>query len=472
VNEVEIAPRPVERFSDVLPADDLERFTADVTTAKRRLGGKTLWHVNSTAEGGGVAEMLQSILGYLTESGVPVRWLVIDGNDEFFGVTKRIHHLLHGQPGDGGPLGEAEREVYEQTLAAETPALLEHISDGDAVVLHDPQTLGLAPALEAAGAHVVWSCHVGADSPNDDTRRVWEFLLPYTAHTAHQVFSRDQYRWEGLDPSHVAVIPPCIDVFSAKNQLLDDQVVAAILNAADVVPDPTAKAEAVYVGRDGELGRVTRRAVMIESKPIPRSASLVVQVSRWDPLKDHIGVMRGFCDHDLRDDASHLVLVGPDPASVTDDPEGTASLEELKAAWEALPPERQERVHIACLPMADIDENAAIVNALQRRADIVVQKSLAEGFGLTVAEAMWKARPVVGSRVGGIQDQIESGTSGVLVEPQDLAGFGEALTALLQDRSGALEMGKRAHRRVANEYLAPCHLARYLELVGAPAKMR
>ena len=466
MNEVEIAPQPVDRFAGVLAKDDLERFTIDVRDARDRLAGHTLWHINSTAEGGGVAEMLQSILGYLTESDLPVRWLVIDGNDEFFAVTKRIHHLLHGQPGDDGPLGDAERDVYESALLAELPALLECIKAGDAVILHDPQTLGLAPALTEAGAHVVWSCHIGADQPNDNTRRVWSFLAPYTAYTAFQVFSRRQYGWENLDPDRIAVIPPCIDAFSAKNQQLDEAIATAILSASGVVPASTGTGEAVYVGRDGELGHVTRKATMIEDAPIPSEATLVVQVSRWDPLKDHVGVMTGFCDHGPADDGTHLVLVGPDPESVTDDPEGTASLEELKEAWRTLPADKRQRVHIACLPMDDIDENAAIVNALQQRADVVVQKSLAEGFGLTVAEAMWKARPTVGSRVGGIQDQIEPEVSGVLVDPEDLEVFGKALRSLLDDRSHAAAMGERAHARVAQEYLAPSHLARYLELVS------
>ncbi|HVV76511.1 MAG TPA: glycosyltransferase [Mycobacteriales bacterium] len=466
MNEVEIAPRPVGRFADVLAADDFERFTVDVRDAKARLAGHTLWHVNSTAEGGGVAEMLQSILGYLTESDLPVRWLVIDGNDEFFAVTKRIHHLLHGQPGDDGPLGEAEREIYEQTLAAELPALLERVNEGDAVILHDPQTLGLAPGLAGAGAHVVWSCHIGADAPNDSTRRAWEFLLPYTEATRHQIFSRRQYGWENLDPANVTVIPPCIDAFSAKNQHLDADAAAAILDVAGVVADPSATATPEYVGRDGNPGRVTRRATMYEDEPLPADASLVVQVSRWDPLKDHVGVMLGFCEHGPTDPDSHLLLVGPDPESVTDDPEGQESLAELKETWRALPDDKRRRVHIACLPMDDVDENAAIVNALQQRADVVVQKSRAEGFGLTVAEAMWKARPMVGSRVGGIQDQIESEVSGVLVDPDDLEHFGAALRELLADPAHASAMGERARARVAEQYLAPCHLARYLELVG------
>lgn len=465
MNDLTIARRPIQRFAEVLGHEELQRFGSQVEAAKQRLAGRRMWHLNSTAEGGGVAEMLQSILGYLTECGLPVGWLVIDGNDEFFAVTKRLHHLLHGKPGDGGPLGSAEREVYEAVLAAEQPAVLAQIAEGDAVVLHDPQTLGLAPALSQAGAHVIWTCHVGADEPNAHTRRAWEFLAPYTSHTRFQVFSRRQYVWDNLDAACTTVIPPCIDAFSAKNESLTEDVVAAILNASCILPDRTVATEPSYVGRDGERGRVTRQATVIEDEPVPSDATVVLQVSRWDPLKDHIGVMNGFCEHGPHDPNSHLVLAGPNPAAVSDDPEGEQCFAALKEARQALPENQRRRVHIACLPMDDVDENAAIVNALQRRADVVVQKSLAEGFGLTVAEAMWKAKPVVGSRVGGIQDQIDADTSGVLVEPRDLAEFGAAVAALVNDRSTALAMGKQARARVVEEYLAPGYLARYLELI-------
>jgi trehalose synthase len=466
VREVDITANPVDRFGGVLPREDMTRFTTAATDAAARLAGHHLWHLNSTAEGGGVAEMLQSILGYLKGCDVPVRWLVINGNEDFFVVTKRLHHLLHGRPGDGGPLGDAERKVYESALADELPALLDLVEAGDVAVLHDPQTLGLAPALAEAGVELLWACHIGADEANDHTRLAWEFLAPYTAHTRRQVFSRRQYAWEVLDPAEVAVIPPCIDAFSAKNEPLDDEAIRAILDAAGVIPDPAATGNPTYVARDGELGRITHRATMIEDDATPADAAVVLQVSRWDPLKDHVGVMTGFCENGP--DWAHLILAGPDPDSVSDDPEGKASLDELTGAWRELPAEQRRRVHIACLPMDDVDENAAVVNALQRRATVVVQKSLAEGFGLTVAEAMWKARPVVGSRVGGIQDQVEHDVSGVLIDPTDLAMFGKAVTALLDDPDRASEMGRRAHDRACRRYLAPCHLTHYLELITGP----
>jgi trehalose synthase len=464
VDEVALAPQPVQPFAEILGADPMEQFGQTMAAARCALAGRTVWHVNSTAEGGGVAEMLQSILGYPLDCGITVRWLVIDGTEPFFEVTKRLHHLLHGSPGDGGRLGPDERSVYESVLAANADHLVGLVRPGDAVILHDPQTLGLAPVLARAGARVIWSCHIGADRPNEHTRSAWHFLAPYTADTAYQVFSRAQYGWDVLDPARVVVIPPCIDAFSAKNQSLADDAVGAILAAAGVL-GTAGSARATFVRRDGSTGRITAPAELIEDAPLPATAPIVTQISRWDPLKDHTGVLAGFTDHGPMDLDAHLVLAGPAPDSVSDDPEGQQTFGALRSAWSALPPDRRQRVHIACLPMNDLDENAAIVNALQRRSDVVVQKSLAEGFGLTVAEAMWKERPTIGSRVGGIQDQIEPDISGLLVEPDDLAQFGARIDTLLRAPDTAAALGRAARERVCGEYLAPRHLDRYFRLV-------
>jgi trehalose synthase len=191
----------------------------------------------------------------------------------------------------------------------------------------------------------------------------------------------------------------------------------------------------------------------------------VVQVSRWDRLKDPVGVIRGFAEHVAPQSGEHLIVAGPAVEAVSDDPEGAAVLAEARAQWERLSEDIRSRIHLACLPMEDTEENGAIVNALQRRASVVVQKSLAEGFGLTVAEAMWKARPVVASRIGGIQDQIVDGVTGVLVDPADLRRFGEAVVELLGDPARAALMGERARRRVRDEYLGPRLLRQFLRLI-------
>jgi trehalose synthase len=222
----------------------------------------------------------------------------------------------------------------------------------------------------------------------------------------------------------------------------------------------------VFRNLDGSPGRVVGRTEMIQDEPIPPGVPIVLQVSRWDPLKDPLGVLQGFIRHVPDRLGAHLVLAGPVATSVSDDPESQQVLQQVRRAAAALPAGARARLHLACLPMDDLQENGAMVNALQRRADVIVQKSLAEGFGLTVAEAMWKARPVLASRVGGIQDQIIHGRSGLLLDdPSDLAAFGRATATLLEDREFAARLGQEAHRRVRQDYLAPRRLTQELDLI-------
>jgi trehalose synthase len=199
---------------------------------------------------------------------------------------------------------------------------------------------------------------------------------------------------------------------------------------------------------------------------VPLDARIVMQVSRWDTLKDMAGVMAGFVGCLPRiDDDVHLMLVGPAVSGVSDDPEGAAVLETCRERWQALDPAARERVHLCSLPMDDVDENAHLVNALQRRAEVVVQKSLVEGFGLTVTEPMWKAKPVLASRVGGIQDQVTHEVDGLLLDdPTDLDAFCDALVRLLEDRALAQRLGTAARRRVRERFLGDRHLIQYVEL--------
>jgi trehalose synthase len=460
-----------DAFDAVIGAERAREFERTLAQARRRQGEHTLWHVNSTSSGGGVAEMLHSILGYLVGAEIRCRWLVIEGSDEFFTITKRIHHLLHGKPGDGAALDEHARDVYEDVLRREGEAIAAVVRPGDTVILNDPQTLGLAPALRKAGAKPVFTCHIGADVCNEHTRAGWSFLAPYVADTERQVFSRRQFAWDCLDADKVVVIPPCLDAFSPKNQELAPPAVSAILAAAGIVPAAESGAtggEPTFTRPDGTTGTVRRAADLVEDGPIPADALVVTQVSRWDSLKDHAGVMTAFVEHVPARDDVHLVLAGPALGSVSDDPESTGVLTELRMAWKRLPADRRSRVHLVCLPMDDGAENGAMVNALQRRSDIVVQKSLAEGFGLTVAEAMWKGRATVGSRVGGIQDQIEHGRSGLLLDdPRDPAELGAALRHLIDDGDERAKLGLAGHEQVVERYLAPDHLSAYLELVGS-----
>ena len=469
VTEVQLAPLPPERFRDLLGPGYAEVESA-VVVAGELLADKTVWHINSTAQGGGVAELLQSLLAYARGAGVDARWAVIDGDAQFFAITKRIHNHLHGWPGDGGELGEAERAHYERSLESSAADLAQSVRAGDIVWCHDPQTAGLVEPLVRVGATVVWRCHVGVDTPNDLARGAWDYLRPYVTPAAACIFSRAQFVWEGLDRDRIWIVPPSIDAFSPKNQDLSPAAVAAILAVAGL--GPADGAEPTFTRVDGTVARVTRQAELDQDAPLPSEAAAVVQVSRWDSLKDPIGVLRGFVDHCA--DSAHLVLAGPAVDAVSDDPEGAAVLADVRELWAGLPAPTRGRVHLACLPMDDIEENAAIVNAIQRRADVVVQKSLAEGFGLTVAEAMWKGRPVIASRRGAIQEMISDDETGVLLEdPEDLEAFGRACTALLGDPARAARIGEAGRQRIAERFLGSRHLVQYLRLLeGMPALAR
>jgi trehalose synthase len=472
LQSVDVQPLAPQRFRDVIPADRYKRFAEALDHAHALLEGRVVWNVNSTAKGGGVAEMLQSLLAYAKGAGVDARWVVIQGDPDFFTITKRIHNHLHGAAGDGGELGTAEHKAYEVTLEANGKSLLEEVTAGDVVLLHDPQTAGLTRILKEAGATVIWRCHVGLDMPNERARGAWRFLIPYITEADAYIFSREAFEWEGLQEKKMHVIPPSIDAFAPKNQDIEPATVDAILAATGLI-EGDGSSRPTFARVDGSEGTVSRKTQLFDLPPLPAGARVVTQVSRWDRLKDPLGVMRGFAEHVPPSSEAHLILAGPSVEAVADDPEGAEVLAETHSAWEQLPAASRDRIHLACLPMEDGAENAAIVNALQRRAEIVVQKSIAEGFGLTVAEAMWKGRPVVASRIGGIQDQIEDGVTGSLIDdPHDLAEYGAALVDLLDDQAGAAMMGKAAQERVRDAFLGPRHLMQYVDLIGrllAPA---
>ena len=454
-----------ERFSEVLTKGEYEALASLVLHGARELHGRVIWNVNSTSKGGGVAEMLRPLVGYCLGSNVDARWVVISGEPDFFEVTKRLHNRLHGFGGDGGPLGAAERQTYERTLAGNADELAALLKPNDVVILHDPQTAGLVDVVRETGAIVIWRCHVGLDEPTDATRQAWDFLRPYVLGADAYVFSRAGFAWDDLPRDRTTVIRPSIDAFSPKNAELAAAEMCAILSQAGIVTDDV-DATPSFARTDGTSGLVSRAATMLQEQPMTPDDRMIVQISRWDQLKDPLGVLTTFTDHIAPDGDIHLMLAGPSTEAVADDPEGAQVYASVSEAWRQLPDAMRRRVHLASLPMDDIEENAAMVNAIQRRADVVVQKSLAEGFGLTVAEAMWKQRPVVASRIGGIRDQIEDGRSGLLIRnPRDLRQAGAAIASLLDDPARARQMGVVAQDRVRQHFVAPHHLGRYFEVI-------
>lgn len=470
LNEVRVSIQPLERFRKVVGGDHVTETMKIAQRLRDRFTKRVIWNINSTAVGGGVAEMLKPLVGYTRGVGIDCRWLVISGTPDFFHVTKRLHHALHGRPGDGTPLDERAREIYETTLRENAFELASVVREGDVVLLHDPQTAGLAPALKGTGARVVWRCHIGVDHGNEHAIEGWRFLEPYLEDVERFIFSRQTYVPTICDHGKSVIITPSIDAFSSKNQELSEDAIRTILVHTGLVEGPPPEnADHGFLRDDGSPGRVSRRADVVRlGRPPAWDTPLVVQVSRWDPLKDMLGVMHGFSQLFDRDCPvqPELVLAGPNVTAVADDPEGAQVFEEVVTAWRALPHALRNRVHLASLPVTDVEENAAIVNALQRHAAIVVQKSLEEGFGLTVTEAMWKGRPVVASAVGGIQDQIEDGVNGVLLkDPTDLETFAELLCDLLCNPEHSDQLGAAAKERVRERFLGIDHLLNYADLL-------
>ncbi|MBV8980440.1 MAG: glycosyltransferase [Acidimicrobiia bacterium] len=467
MHEVDVTPMDPERLVPFLRSDRAEEFRTIVERGRRRFAGRTVWNVSSTAAGGGVAEMLHRLVRYAKGAGVDSRWVVIDGTADFFAVTKRLHNRLHGEEGDNGELGDRERQLSQDVVADNAGPLMDLLAPEDIVLVHDPQPAGLLPVLRDRGIVAVWRCHVGTETTNEWTDDAWAFLRPSVETAAATVFSRAEYVPAWVPHDKVRIIPPAIDPLSAKNQPLDDHAVLAILGRAGIVDHSGDGAEFVDTDdrrRTVELTANVRRV----GSPLSPDVPVLLQVSRWDRLKDMSGVLRAFVDGAVGGETgAHLFLVGPDVTGVTDDPEGKQVLDECVAMWEQLPAATRATASLISLPMDDLEQNAAIVNALQRHAAAVAQKSLREGFGLTVAEAMWKARPVIGSAVGGIQDQVRDGVDGLLIsDPHDLGAFASAARTLLGDRASADRMGSAAHERVRDNFLADRDLGQWTNLLG------
>ena len=373
-------------------------------------------HLNSTPSGGGVAEMLRSLVALMNDAGVPTDWRVIDGDEAFFEVTKAIHNGLQGE---GPPLTDGMRETYRRWTEENAAAVADEY---DVVVLHDPQPLGTVEALAERFPETafVWRCHIDL---TDADPAYLEFVRGFVGRTDRAVFSRPEYG-ERLDGVERVTVPPAIDPLTEKNRALGGDERAA--EADRVAPlDPAA------------------------------DSPLLVQVSRFDPWKDPLGVVEVYRQVAEAFPGTRLALVGGMP---DDDPEGMEVFREVRGATEGDPD-----VHLLT------DQPDATVNHLQREADVVLQKSLREGFALTVSEALWKRTPVVGGDVGGIPLQIRDGENGYLVAPKDYPAVADRVRRLLEEEDRNGRMGETGREFVRERFLLPRLLRDYLELVEAVA---
>jgi trehalose synthase len=368
------------------------------------LQGMTVLNVNSTAVGGGVAEILDRLLPLLRELGVSATWEVIKGGEDFYVVTKKFHNALHGDP---VTISSRDFQVYEDTQEKYFSSM---DLGADFVYIHDPQPVALVKKRREFQNHWIWRCHVDLTRRNQE---VWEFLRPYVEAYDASVFSAPSFAQDLPIPQ--VLIPPSIDPLSEKNRDLSQEEVDGVLC---------------------QLG-------------IPRDKPLVAQVSRFDRLKDPVGVIDAFKQARQRVPC-RLLLAG---GSADDDPEGARVLAEVREKAGKDPD-----IMILCLPPTSHKE----INAIQRASSVIIQKSIREGFGLTVTEALWKGKPVIASAVGGIPLQIIHNQTGILVHSLDGAAYW--IRRLLQQPSHALRLGENGRRHVHQNFLITRHLRDYLLL--------
>jgi trehalose synthase len=368
-----------------------------------RLQGKTLQNINSTAMGGGVAEILSRMVPLLKELGVDAVWDVIKGDEKFFATTKKMHNALHGVP------VEISHEEFEHFIEVNRENA-EQIRFGNLVYVHDPQPVALIEKRDAPGSKWVWRCHIDLSQPDP---RMWNFLQPFIGRYDAAVFSAPPFAQRLPIPQ--ILIPPAIDPLSDKNKPLDEKTIDAVF------------------GRFG----------------IDRSRPVVTQISRFDHLKDPLGVIAAYKLAKERVDMQ-LVLAG---GGAVDDPEGPMIMERVKREGE-----QDKDIFVLFLPPASDIE----INALQRGSTVILQKSLKEGFGLTVSEALWKAKPTIASAVGGIPLQIKHKYSGILTH--SVEGTAQWIRQLISAPDYARRLGENGSEHVRNNFLITRHLKDYLLL--------
>lgn len=384
-------------YRSVAPAEQLD----ELEKLAEPLKGKQLLYVSSTASGGGVAEMLHPSVALYRGLGIEMEWQTIEPPPGFFEVTKKIHNALQGDPSG---VSDQEWDLYESVnrdLAGELKSV-----EADATIVHDPQPAAARAFIGPRKEPWIWRCHLDLSSPHLATAtRFAPFLQDYDG----AVYSMEEYRLPGFEPGREAIIAPVIDPLSPKNQPMDEDEAEKIVSAHGIDPN----------------------------KP------LITQVSRFDPWKDPVGVIAAWerAKEDIPD--LQLALVGN---TVNDDPESLHILEEVRKAAAG-----KEDVHIVDnFPPAENDRG---VKAFYVASDVVIQKSTREGFGLTVSEALWAGRPVVGGNVGGITLQIQNGESGYLVDSVESAA--EAIVKLMANEATRTKMGEVGHDYVEQHFLLP-----------------
>ena len=394
----------IEKYRQIIGDTEVEK----IQDAASPLSEKKVAHINSTYQGGGVAEILNSLISLMNDVGISTDWRVLHGDLDFFTVTKKFHNALQG---DEINLSDKKREIYYVTNV--NNSVFTHINH-DFVIVHDPQPLPIITCYKKKSSWI-WRCHIDISSPNTE---VWEYLKMFIYKYDAMIVSMDQFKEQNL-PTYIMpqyIIRPSINPLNLKNREISDDTVERYLQKAGVEAD----------------------------KPI------ICQVSRFDKWKDPVGLINIFKLIKEKVDCQ-LVMAG---SMATDDPEGQEIFENLEKMVA-----HDKDIHLI-LNASDI-----VINSLQRSAAVVVQKSLKEGFAITVSEALWKGTPVVASAVGGIPSQVIDGKNGYVVAPTDYEGFAERISKLITDKKRSEEFGVFGKEFVKKNFLITRHLLDYINLL-------
>lgn len=393
---------PIPKLSDYKKIVG-EQKLREIRREAKSLGKPHLVHINATSMGGGVSEILNTLVFLMNDAGIPTGWRTLVGSQSFFKITKGIHNGLQGKDGD---FNAARKKVYLEYC--DRNSIINHVLDHDAVVIHDPQPLGMIKNYHQR-CRWVWRCHIDLSSPN---RQVLRSLLPYIRMYDQLVFSKESFTIPGVRKPQ-RIIPPSIDPLSRKNKPLSSSRAKLILQEHGIDPD------------------------------VP----ILAQVSRFDPWKDHMGVVEMYREI-RKKHRCQLVLMG---SMASDDPEGPLIFMDI----------RKKIKNMRGVTLIT-EENDLLVNALQREAKVVFQNSIREGFALTVSEAMWKGTPVIGTPVGGIPLQILHGRTGYLIYNKEEGA--EYASRLLRDEDLRKELGRKGRQHVKENFLITRHLHDYVRL--------
>ncbi len=396
----------LEDFRHIVPDDTL----AEIYKRARNLYGKRIVHLNATYQGGGVAEILYSLVMLMNDIGISAGWRILHGSQEFFEVTKSFHNALQGAPLE---LTEEKKEIYIRVN--ENFAKFTHLHH-DCVIIHDPQPLSLIRSYHKRQPWI-WRCHIDVTEPHEE---LWDFLKGYMIKYDEIVFSSESYFKQDL-PINQRLMMPAINPLSHKNMAMSDELVREYIDAAK----------------------------------IPTDKPLLTQVSRLDPWKDPEGVIEVFKKVKQKVDCRLLFCYN----AASDDPEGLRIYNKVYKQAEDLV-KSKDVIFV-------MGNNETLVNAIQRFSDVIIQKSTREGFCLCVTEALWKGTPVVASDIGGIPMQITDGRDGYLLKPTDFDGFAERIIHLLNNPDEGRKIGRQGRETVRNKFLITRLLSDYLYMLNA-----